>query len=117
MCTKVTLEKRQEFLEKLLVYEAAEAVRRSPHVAVDPNVMGRSRGSGMETGGTSSRSVPPHAHTSAPYPSDPTGMATPSTRPRQSTLEENWNPRLKEETDMAVARFFFHDHIAFHVAR
>ncbi len=36
---------------------------------------------------------------------------------RQATLGESWRPALKEEVDVAVARFFYHDHIAFNVAR
>ena len=35
----------------------------------------------------------------------------------QSTLGESWRPALKEEVDVAVARFFYHDHIAFNAAR
>ncbi|KAH7288138.1 hypothetical protein KP509_31G014000 [Ceratopteris richardii] len=36
---------------------------------------------------------------------------------RQQTLDDKWNPKLKEEVDMAVARFFYHDHIPFNEAR
>ena len=113
-CTKVTPEKKQELLDKLAVYEVTEAARRHPQVAVDPNFMVRGRGHGIETGGSSSRSEP-----LPPYASFPSRVASSTipTRPRQSTLDENWNPRLKEEADMAVARFFFHDHITFRAAR
>ena len=102
----VTPEKRQELLDKLVVYEVAEAAKRNPQGAVDPTSMARPRVPPSTTfEGLDSSGV------SAPSPSAP---IRPS---RQSTLEENWNPRLKEEVDKAVARFFFHDHVAFNAAR
>ncbi len=49
----------------------------------------------------------------------PSSSSFPYPRPskRQATLGESWKPALKEEVDVAVARFFFHDHIAFNAAR
>ena len=44
MCTKVTPERRQELLEKLVVYEATKVARRSPQVAIDSNLMARLQG-------------------------------------------------------------------------
>lgn len=41
---------------------------------------------------------------------------TTSSRQRQSTLADRWDPK-KEEVDAAVARFFYHDAIAFQAAR
>ena len=113
-CSKMTPEKRQELLDKLAVYvaTAAETSRRNERVAVDPNTMGRA---------TSTRRPPTARRTASqqiqpPSSSGLSGMGT-YTYPRQSTLQQNWNPLLKEETDMAVARFFYHDHIAFNAAR
>ena len=114
-CTKMTPEKRQELLDKLAVYEAtaAEATRRNARVAVDPNTMARATPSRRPP---TARRTPIEQSSQTPSPSRVSGAGT-STRPRQSTLQQNWNPRLKEETDMAVARFFYHDHIAFNAAR
>ena len=94
-CKEVSAEKKKELLEKLVVYEVAELAKRNPQVAVDPASFVR----------TSTTRVPRQPREAS------------SSRARQSTLDENWNPQLKEEVDMAVARFFFHDHIAFRVAR
>ena len=114
--TKVTSEKRQELLDKLAIYEVAEVTRRSPQVAIAPNLMVESRGRPMEASGNLGRGVPSHTFPSIPFACGPSASTTASSRPCQSTLEENWNPRLKEETDMVVAHFFFHDHIAFYAA-
>ncbi|MCO5603472.1 hypothetical protein L7F22_057622 [Adiantum nelumboides] len=56
---------------------------------------------------------PPHP------PIKPSSSSFPYPRPskRQATLGESWKPALKEEVDVAVARFFYHDHIAFNAAR
>lgn len=35
----------------------------------------------------------------------------------QRTFTGSWNPREREAVDAAIARFFYHDHIAFNVAR
>ncbi|MCO5587503.1 hypothetical protein L7F22_041452 [Adiantum nelumboides] len=55
---------------------------------------------------------PPHP------PIKPSSSSFPYPRPskRQATLGESWKPALKE-VDVAVARFFYHDHIAFNAAR
>ena len=103
-CTKITPEKRQEDAA------TAESARRNARVAVDPNTMAPT----TSTPRRATSTMQPNRE--APTPSRPPGAGT-STRPRQTTLQQNWNPRLKEETDMAVARFFFHDHIAFNAAR
>ena len=115
-CTKITPEKRQELLDKLMVSDAAavESARRNVRVAVDPNTMAPAPSRRHAT--PTARGFSPQQHTQTPLPSRPSGVGA-SIRARQSTLQENWNPRLKEETDMAVARFYFHDHIPFHVAR
>ncbi|KAI5055828.1 hypothetical protein GOP47_0029349 [Adiantum capillus-veneris] len=54
-----------------------------------------------------------------PLSTNPTSSSFPHSRlpKRQATLGESWKPALKEEVDVAVARFFYHDHIAFNVAR
>ena len=102
-CRKVTPEKRQELLDKLVVFDAVatESARRDVCAAVDPNtmVLSSSRCNPIPT----SRVFPPQEHTQAYNPLRPFGVGA-RICPRQSTLQENWNPRLKEETDIAVAR-------------
>ncbi len=97
-CPNVTPEKRKDLLDKLAVYEVVEAAKKNPRVAVDPAFIARRQEAEVD----SSREA------------IPSSLLRPQ---RQSTLHENWNPKLKEEVDAAVARFFYHDHIAFHAAR
>ena len=125
-CPNVTPEKRRELQDKLAVYDAVEAARRIPRVAVDPATMVRAprpQPSTMESCGASASCTPSPSPSSNRVPSSTTPTPSISTasqpmRPRrQTTLGENWNPILKEEVDMAVARYFYHDHTAFQSAR
>ncbi|KAH7316139.1 hypothetical protein KP509_21G079600 [Ceratopteris richardii] len=127
-CSAITSEKKQELLNKLAISDAQAHARRASQAPIDPASFVRS--SMPSSSRASSSSVPVHAPTptSTPTPTPtstphPTlSSSTPSGMPyvrqsRQQTLHENWNPVLKEEVDSAVARFFYHDHIAFNAAR
>ncbi|KAI5057894.1 hypothetical protein GOP47_0027909 [Adiantum capillus-veneris] len=105
-CPHVAPEKRLDLLEKLTVYEVAEAAKRGRFVAVDPSATATPREQREANLDDISRTF--KSHGSTPSSSLPH---------RQTTLNENWNPKLKEEVDRSVARFFFHDHIAFHASR
>lgn len=121
-CERVTPEIRKELLAKLAAHQALSASQRVR--AVDPNTyVTPTQTSGSTSGGGASSSTPSSrpprgttrgfTQTAFPMP-QPTA---PSLSRRQSTLEGSWDPKKKEEVDAAVARFFFHDHIAFRVAR
>ncbi|KAH7433433.1 hypothetical protein KP509_07G069500 [Ceratopteris richardii] len=125
-CSAITSEKKQELLNKLAISDAQAHARRASQAPIDPASLVRS--SMPSSSRASSSSVPVRAPTPTPTPT-PTSTphptptsSTPSGMPyvrssRQQTLHENWNPVLKEEVDTAVARFFYHDHIAFNAAR
>ncbi|KAH7281866.1 hypothetical protein KP509_36G067000 [Ceratopteris richardii] len=123
-CSAITSEKKQELLNKLAISDAQAHARRASQAPIDPASLVRS--SMPSSSRASSSSVPVRAPTPTPTPTStphPTPTSsTPSGMPyvrssRQQTLHENWNPVLKEEVDTAVARFFYHDHIAFNAAR
>lgn len=107
-CNGVTPEKRREFLERIAGHEALRSARPA-RVAVDPAAFV----SPIE----GSASVSVSASTSATRSHVRGSFTMPTPARRQSTIEGSWDPKKKEEVDTTVARFFFHDHIAFNVAR
>ncbi|KAH7438979.1 hypothetical protein KP509_04G039900 [Ceratopteris richardii] len=121
-CSAITSEKKQDLLNKLAISDAQTHARRASQAPINPASFVRS--SMPSSSRASSSSAPVHAPSPTPTPTPPTSTpsSTPSGMPyvrqsRQQTLHENWNPVLKEEVDTAVARFFYHDHIAFNAAR
>ncbi|KAH7331702.1 hypothetical protein KP509_20G047100 [Ceratopteris richardii] len=125
-CSAITSEKKQELLNKLAISDAQAHARRASQAPIDPASFVRSSMPSSSRASSSSAPVraptltPTPTSTSTPHPTP--SSSTPSGMPyvrqsRQQTLHENWNPILKEEVDTAVARFFYHDHIAFNAAR
>ena len=110
-CTGVTSEKRKELLERIAGHEALKGARPA-RVAVNPAsyVTPPEASLNMSMSGSASTSTTPRAPSRGVF-----AMPTPTRR--QSTLEGSWDPKKKEDVDTAVARFFFHDHIAFNAAR
>ncbi|KAH7283413.1 hypothetical protein KP509_34G006200 [Ceratopteris richardii] len=114
-CSSITSEKKQELLNKFAISDAQVHARRASQASFVKSSM-------PSTSRASSSSAPIRAPTPTHTPTPPTPSSTPSGMPylhqsHQQTLRENWNPILKEEVDTTVARFFYHDHIAFNAAR
>ena len=104
-CERITAEKKRELLERVAANESTSSARAS-RVAIDPNTLL------FPSQAASAKQSDSHGARNFTMPSS----HTPYVPRRQSTLDSSWDPK-KEETDAAVARFFFHDHIPFQIAR
>ena len=87
----------------------ASHARRTPNIAVDPAAWGP-----RPAGRAASCRRPPGVGIMQ-SPIGPSVVA--DCGPRQTSLHGSWEPKKEEETDAAVAHFFYHDHIAFKSAR
>lgn len=107
-CPGTTPEMRRELLAKYPSEEEKACARKKP--AIDASYFSRHGedvhlGDGQQYGGLGSFA----------FSQDSQSMGASSGK--QQTLGAAWDPRKKERVDAAVARFFYHDHVAFNVAR
>lgn len=112
-CTNVSQEKRRELLARVGTQESYLSSR-PKRVAIDPTTFVTPMSSEGSRAGPSTSPGNLFSFMSSAVPTAPPATAS---RPRQSTLHGSWDPKKKEETDAAVARFFYHDYIPFNAAR
>ena len=118
-CRGLSEEKKRYLQEKAAEQDTVAAQRRASRlVAIDPHAF-VSLAASSRPGLSRTSSTTAHATSSGVGACSfdvPTTFVVPM-RARQSTLDGHFDAKKKEDVDMAVARFFFHDHIAFHAAR
>ncbi len=113
VCTRVTDEKVKELKALDAICQAKHKIQ-PKRKAIDPNDFAFASSTPTPSVGGSGDAAPQVSFRSAF--STPTSSPPLSTR-RQRTLDASWDPKKKEDVDSAVARFFYHDHIAFNKAR